>query len=53
MLQKPVLSKNQVPPREVGELRFITPAGQEELTLKLWAPKQKGLQSFLYMDRHD
>ena len=30
----------------VGELRFITPAGQEELTLQALSPKQRGYRVF-------
>ena len=37
----------------VGELRFITPAGPEKLTLQTLSPEQRGYRVFLYMDRHD
>ena len=32
--------------RRVGELRFITPAGPEELTLQALSPKQRGYRVF-------
>ena len=32
--------------RRVGEFRFITPAGPEELTLQALSPRPEGLQSF-------
>ena len=32
----------------VGELRFITPAGQEELTLQALSPKQRGYRVFIH-----
>ena len=38
--------------RRVGELRFITPVGPEELTLQALSPN-KGVTELLYMDRHD
>ena len=33
--------------RRVGELRFITPAGPEELTLQVLSPKQRGYRVFI------
>ena len=39
--------------QRVGELRFITPAGPEKLTLQTLSPEQRGYRVFLYMDRHD
>ena len=45
MLQKPVLKK---PSTTLGELRFITPAGPEELTLQALSPEQRGCSVFIH-----
>ena len=45
MLQKPVFKK---PSTTLGELRFITPAGPEELTLQALSPEQKGYRVFIH-----
>ena len=34
--------------KRVGELRFIIPAGPEELTLQALSPKQRGYRVFIY-----
>ena len=34
--------------RRVGELRFITPAGPEELTLQALSPEQRGYRVFIH-----
>ena len=44
MLQKPVFKK---PSTTLGELRFITPAGPEELTLQALSPEQGDYRVFI------
>ena len=44
LLQKPVLGK---PSTTLGELRFITQAGPEELTLQTLSPEQRGYRVFI------
>ena len=34
--------------RRVGELRFIMPAGPEELTLQALSPRQRGYRVFIH-----
>ena len=45
-MQKPVLEKPS-PTLRVGELRFIKPAGPEELTLQALSPEQRGYRVFV------
>ena len=46
-MQKPVLEKPSTTLWRVGELRFITPAGPEQLTLQALSPEQRDYRVFI------